>query len=65
MKWTVRIDQDVLLQAVAEDSGCGFCLSCGSEHYCVKPDAEEYKCKACGEHSVFGAEQVLLYGAFK
>ena len=41
----------------------GWCTTC--EEFttgCVEPDAEGYECEACGERTVFGAEQALLTG---
>jgi predicted RNA-binding Zn-ribbon protein involved in translation (DUF1610 family) len=38
----------------------GFCLACGDEAMECEPDARAYKCEACGEHQVYGAEEVLL-----
>ena len=38
----------------------GFCLGCGNEAEGVEPDAREYLCEACGEHRVYGAEELLL-----
>jgi predicted amidophosphoribosyltransferase len=38
----------------------GFCLACGAEADGCEPDAENYECEACGEHQVFGADEILL-----
>ena len=38
----------------------GFCLACGEEAEGVQPDARRYKCEACGEKAVYGAEELLL-----
>ena len=46
------------------DDNEGFCLACGSEASCVEPDAERYECEGCGENAVYGAEQLLILGAF-
>lgn len=40
----------------------GICITCGNEQDGCEPDAEEYECEACGEHKVYGAEQLLLMG---
>ena len=40
----------------------GFCLVCGELHDCVEPDATEYVCEVCGEHAVYGAEEILIMG---
>ena len=39
----------------------GFCIACGCEHEGCEPDARNYKCEACGERKVFGAEELLLH----
>lgn len=62
-----NLDPDAVLAAAEasqfgmEDNG--FCLACGAEAMGVEPDAERYECEECGEHMVFGAEQLLLLGA--
>lgn len=38
----------------------GFCLACGNEQGGCEPDARRYRCEACGEHEVWGAEELLL-----
>jgi predicted RNA-binding Zn-ribbon protein involved in translation (DUF1610 family) len=38
----------------------GFCLACGAEAHGVEPDAEDYECESCGEHRVWGAEQIMF-----
>ena len=40
----------------------GFCRSCGAERECCEPDARHYTCEDCGEHEVFGAEELLVMG---
>ncbi len=42
----------------------GFCLSCGNEAEGVEPDARKYECEACGAKRVYGADEVLLMGAY-
>jgi hypothetical protein len=41
----------------------GFCLACGNEQDGCEPDARKYECEACGEHQVYGAQELLLMGA--
>lgn len=43
----------------------GFCLACGEPADGCEPDARNYKCEACGEREVFGAEEVLMMGAYR
>lgn len=38
----------------------GFCLACGEEADGCEPDARNYVCEFCGEHRVFGADEILL-----
>jgi hypothetical protein len=38
----------------------GFCIACGNEQGGCEPDARRYKCEACGEHAVYGADELLL-----
>ncbi len=47
-------------EAMADDYG--FCTSCGAERDCCEPDARNYECEECGEHKVFGAEELVAMG---
>jgi hypothetical protein len=38
----------------------GLCLACGNEQAGCEPDARKYRCEACGERAVYGAEELLL-----
>jgi hypothetical protein len=38
----------------------GFCLICGNEAGGVEPDAQNYKCEACGAELVLGCEELLM-----
>lgn len=42
------------------DTTTGICFSCGAEADCCEPDARNYVCETCNEHSVFGASETLL-----
>lgn len=58
-KQTPAISEDEYLEAC--DSNSGWCTEC--EEFTgdfAEPDAREYECPACGEKTVFGAEQALL-----
>lgn len=46
----------------ADEEMCGFCLDCGEMRDCVEPDARKYECEACGNNSVYGAQEILLMG---
>jgi hypothetical protein len=37
----------------------GFCIACGEEADGCEPDARRYKCEACGERAVYGADELL------
>lgn len=60
MVGTFDIDEDTIIAAVQADECIGFCTACGEEAYGCEPDAREYECESCGEHAVFGAEELLL-----
>ena len=38
----------------------GFCVKCGADAEGVEPDARKYECESCGEHGVYGAEELLM-----
>lgn len=61
-----KIDMDRVIEAVEESmtgiSNPGFCLACGAETDGCEPDARGYKCPECGEHKVYGAEEILIMG---
>lgn len=38
----------------------GFCIACGAEADGCEPDAQAYECEACGEHAVYGAEELYF-----
>ena len=61
MKLHKSITIDRIVDAVEEDSCLGFCVACGSDQSGCEPDARNYECECCGEHKVFGAEELLLY----
>lgn len=39
----------------------GICIRCGAERDECEPDARNYECWECGEHAVFGAEEILIH----
>lgn len=57
------ITVDRVIEAVREQmfglENPGFCIECGEDHDSCEPDAQNYECYACGEHSVYGAEILL------
>lgn len=46
----------------ADDSCCGFCISCHHEQAGVEPDGEKYQCEECGERRVYGPSEIVLRG---
>jgi hypothetical protein len=38
----------------------GFCVACGEEADGCEPDAQGYECEHCGEHKVYGADELLF-----
>lgn len=38
----------------------GFCTECGAEAHGIEPDAEGYRCEACGALAVCGCEALLF-----
>lgn len=57
---TPNMDQERLLEVLSGDEDIGFCVECGEECDRVEPDARNYKCHACGNLTVYGAEQILV-----
>jgi len=45
-----------------DEDMAGLCTACGSEHFGCEPDAERYKCEACGERKVYGPHWYLMSG---
>lgn len=53
-KFTLEQIQD------ADDQQEGFCVECGVTRECCEPDAREYKCEACGQLTVYGAQELII-----
>ena len=43
----------------------GFCVGCGSIRSGVEPDARRYPCEVCGEHLVYGFQELLFMDLLK
>lgn len=56
------IDIEYLIECVECDDLIGFCVKCGNDQYGCEPDARKYECESCGEHAVYGAQELLLMG---
>jgi hypothetical protein len=55
---------DRVLDMVGRDENEGICLTCGADAEGVEPDARQYKCTACGDLRVYGAQEIVLMGAY-
>jgi predicted RNA-binding Zn-ribbon protein involved in translation (DUF1610 family) len=64
VKIHASVTQERIIEAVERHNHSldnpGLCVACGAEADGVEPDAERYECEACGEPSVWGAEQLLI-----
>lgn len=56
----MKVSMDDILNAVQADDNLGFCTACGEQVSNVESDARRYECEVCGEHMVYGAEELLL-----
>ena len=62
MKTRLRsIGPEQYIQLVVDMAG--LCTACGHEQSGCEPDAERYKCEACGEGEVYGPHWYLMSGA--
>ena len=65
MKIHSSITADRVVEAVERSHASldnpGFCIRCGADAEGVEPDARRTECEACGEHGVYGAEELLLH----
>lgn len=50
-------------EASADDYG--LCLACGESQEGCEPDARKYLCDNCGQHQVYGAEEIVLMGLMR
>jgi ferredoxin len=57
-----RFKLEEIEEAILSESYYGFCIACGACRDGCEPDAREYECEECGEHKVYGAEELLLMG---
>lgn len=56
----MKVSLDQVLAAAEADESLGFCVACGAEAFGVEPDARKYECEECGNHAVYGAEELLM-----
>ncbi len=57
---TTEVISDAVERRMRTLDNPGFCLACGLEHGGCEPDAREYECEACGEPTVYGADEILF-----
>ena len=57
---TKKFTLEDIVDAIESGDSSGFCTKCGAEATGVEPDAKRYLCEDCGEHAVFGAEELLM-----
>lgn len=61
----MKIPFKELQMAIENDEGTGFCLACGESQDDCEPDAREYTCESCGKPRVYGAEEIIIMGAYE
>jgi hypothetical protein len=63
MKVHESVTQERVMEAIEASmvglENPGFCIACGADHDECEPDARGYECYECGEHKVYGAEELL------
>lgn len=57
---TAEVIVDACERRLSSLDNPGFCIACGLEHDSCEPDARKYVCEACGEQTVYGAEELLI-----
>ena len=64
MKLHPSLTPERILEAVQREATTlddpGFCIACGEEADGCEPDARGYECESCGQHAVYGAQELLL-----
>ena len=60
MKLPANLKLEQVVEAAEADTNTGFCMTCGTEHDGVEPDARKDQCDKCGANDVYGAEEILL-----
>lgn len=56
----MKITIERIIEAIESGDYQGFCKACGEDAFGVEPDARNYECESCGEHEVFGAEELMF-----
>lgn len=55
-----KITYERVISAIESGDNLGFCVACGNEQGGCEPDARNYECEVCGQHKVFGAEEIVM-----
>jgi hypothetical protein len=58
-----RVTEAVMRRSASLDNP-GFCLACGADADDVDGEAREYVCDVCDQPCVYGADEVLIMGAY-
>lgn len=51
-----------ILEALERDDGTGICIGCRHEQGQCEPRTRALACEACGEHKVYGIQELVLMG---
>ena len=60
----MKIPLSSIEEAVESGESIGFCPACGAQQDGCEPDARRYTCEACQSPRVYGAEEIIMMGAF-
>ena len=60
LKRHASITPQRLLSLVGSGESIGICTACGEEAHGVEPDAQDYRCEACGTFAMTGVESLLV-----
>lgn len=53
-------------EVINSDSHQGWCTNCQDwTHDSCEPDAREYECPVCEQHTCYGAEELVIMGLVK
>lgn len=57
---TLAVLEDAVARRMTTLDNPGFCIACGVEAGGCEPDAQRYRCEACGARAVYGADELLI-----
>lgn len=55
-----KINPAALIEMYESGEDAGVCTACGHIAHGVEPDADGYRCEACGRYEVKGVEILLM-----